>query len=725
MYNEEEQVEQEQPGVVERTVKKGVNYGKNKAINAFWEWIKPYLIKALPILVKGFLIVCVIGLIIGIIQQVIIPVSATGNADSVSSVQDADIVYLGENGEYKISVENLADQILENLETKKINNEAVGFTSDNLDNMIDKYIKAEIQTTYPETGVAGNEFDGIIKIYRTGTTSPLKYMEYDDFKDYSEGDVLEYFSLDPENFKLWIAREGDSVTYKDRNGNPINGIEGASNEGIIKESIEYKTALQNYSVPLNFFTILHMMSQDVDFMNDFVDKVLGRDKTEPIVLTYVESKSTTITQKEYYGEKTINTITETKNADGFRIGYNKNKGSTEEISESETLNYYTPDYFEEVRVVTSGSLQVTKADTWLKTVEKVITENNSGDEEFISGEPLNVANINNIYIGEENPILNEENNTTKYIKYVADIAVKEITSTKNEDIGYTSVESQNKINVDEFAAWLVNDYSRVANNLATAPSTLFYFLQQDESTQQLEKIMKYVIYKLNGINYGYTEDNIGDILNEYYYNGTSGIYGGSVQEKIWWALIDAGCTEYAAAGVLGNVAGESGGRSNQLEYDKLEGYTSESYTDAVNSGAYSKQQFMNDGVGYGIVQWTTSDRKGNLYTFLREDKNVSIDDENMQIEFMLGEIFGKEYANGRADKITAWFEDNYGCTFDGWMNASSPSEAARQFCWIYENPNYDKAHISKRQANAEYWYQQFHGKTRRRNHRDIYRNYRI
>ena len=158
MYNEEEQVKQEQPGIGQQVANEIVDTGKREMGKRIWKFIISHLEAMLPIIGSIFAIVCFIGLTFGVlslIKNAFVTASAAENPDSVSSVQDANIVYLGENGEYKITVENIADQILENLETQKIDNEAAGFSTDNLDNMIDKYIKAEIQTTYPETGASG------------------------------------------------------------------------------------------------------------------------------------------------------------------------------------------------------------------------------------------------------------------------------------------------------------------------------------------------------------------------------------------------------------------------------------------------------------------------------------------------------------------------------------------------------------------------------------------
>mgnify|MGYP003473387326 FL=1 len=216
MYEDEDELkkqkQQEQPGIAKQTTKKVVK-------KTLWDLIKPHLPAILSAIGWFFLILLAVGVIILIpyliwqfITSLFTSASAAENPSAVSSAETAKMVYLGDNGEYKISVEDLADQILEELENNKVDNEEAGFSSDDLDNMIDKYIKAEIQTTYPKTGASGNDFDGIIKIYRAsadaedGETKELEYMKYDKFKDYTGNDVLDFFSLEPETFKLCIAR---------------------------------------------------------------------------------------------------------------------------------------------------------------------------------------------------------------------------------------------------------------------------------------------------------------------------------------------------------------------------------------------------------------------------------------------------------------------------------------------------------------------------------------
>ena len=110
----------------------------------------------------------------------------------------------------------------------------------------------------------------------------------------------------------------------------------------------------------------------------------------------------------------------------------------------------------------------------------------------------------------------------------------------------------------------------------------------------------------------------------------------------------AGMTPEGAAGMLGNQYAESAGfLANRLEFlcvkrykQKGKVYTDDSYTQAVDSGKISRAEFlspMGKHYGYGLSQWTTSDRKAGLYD-LAKKKGVSIGDPAMQIEYTVTEL---------------------------------------------------------------------------------------
>ena len=116
--------------------------------------------------------------------------------------------------------------------------------------------------------------------------------------------------------------------------------------------------------------------------------------------------------------------------------------------------------------------------------------------------------------------------------------------------------------------------------------------------------------------------------------------GNTDEARIWNFCIAQGLTEAGAAGLMGNLYAESAldPKNLQNSYEKKLGYTNESYTAAVDSGAYGN--FVRDCAGYGLAQWTYWSRKEALLSFARSE-GASIGDLEMQLKFCF-----KELSNG-------------------------------------------------------------------------------
>lgn len=80
--------------------------------------------------------------------------------------------------------------------------------------------------------------------------------------------------------------------------------------------------------------------------------------------------------------------------------------------------------------------------------------------------------------------------------------------------------------------------------------------------------------------------------------------GNSNAERIWNFLISKGLNPFGVAGLMGNLDRESGLSPINLQnnYEKLLGFTDDTYTTSVDNGDY--QNFVYDKAGYGIAQWT-------------------------------------------------------------------------------------------------------------------------
>ena len=117
---------------------------------------------------------------------------------------------------------------------------------------------------------------------------------------------------------------------------------------------------------------------------------------------------------------------------------------------------------------------------------------------------------------------------------------------------------------------------------------------------------------------------------------------------VWNFLTGAGMTDAGAAGLMGNLFAESGIIPNRVEILCLQrlkehgkNYTDQTYTVAVDSGKISREEFLhplpNKVYGYGLAQWTSPDRKGNLYDYCM-GVGKSIGDLKSQLGFLASEL---------------------------------------------------------------------------------------
>ena len=118
----------------------------------------------------------------------------------------------------------------------------------------------------------------------------------------------------------------------------------------------------------------------------------------------------------------------------------------------------------------------------------------------------------------------------------------------------------------------------------------------------------------------------------------------SYYQTIYNRLRQAGYTEAAALGFLGNWMAESGCEPNRLQNDFDSFRTaSKQYTAQVESGSISKHTFASDQKGYGLAQWTYFDfvsgqgRKLDLYNFWKS-RGGKLDNVIMQVDFALWEL---------------------------------------------------------------------------------------
>lgn len=225
------------------------------------------------------------------------------------------------------------------------------------------------------------------------------------------------------------------------------------------------------------------------------------------------------------------------------------------------------------------------------------------------------------------------------------------------------------------------------NNLLNGRVALYTLLASNTKTVTFEEIMKNLIWIYTGKIKAEDSDFDFNIYepSDFISIGGLGIYGNSIQEKVWFALKNLGYTDEQVAGAMGNIDYESGGFS----------------ASAVEGGS---------GAGIGLIQWSFG-RRAQLEAYA-SSKGVSWKDEDTQVEFLVAEISGQGPASAYATRRMSGYITNEGkshtATHSDWASATTIDEATLAFMRFFESPK-DIASYSIRCQRAQKWYTQFHG----------------
>lgn len=244
-------------------------------------------------------------------------------------------------------------------------------------------------------------------------------------------------------------------------------------------------------------------------------------------------------------------------------------------------------------------------------------------------------------------------------------------------------------------------------NIQEISSWLFELLEKNDATRDMVDLTKYLLYKATGQDYGFTEYDFSVYGDSIFSGVTGGIYGNSVQEKVWYALKNLGYSDVAVAGVMGNIQHESGFKTNNIQnsYESELGNDIE-YTNKINNGKYTESDFSKDGAGYGLAQWTWHTRKKGLYQYAKS-KEANIDDENIQVQYLIGELSIGGGADGYAKYMLGGTVNGY--TASDWENAKTVEDATKAFCYVFENPGTPA--IDTRIIYAQQFYEMYQGRT--------------
>jgi hypothetical protein len=141
---------------------------------------------------------------------------------------------------------------------------------------------------------------------------------------------------------------------------------------------------------------------------------------------------------------------------------------------------------------------------------------------------------------------------------------------------------------------------------------------------------------------------------------------------------------------MGNLYAESSMNPFCVTGSKAKNTTGQLYTGDVDALVISKDEFIHDGVAYGLVQWLYYSRKEGLYNYAKQN-NLSIGSIEAQIGFLLKEV--KTYK-------TVW---------EALTSADNIRKASDIFMLKYEKPaNTTDSAKEKRSNFAHEYFNKFH-----------------
>lgn len=159
--------------------------------------------------------------------------------------------------------------------------------------------------------------------------------------------------------------------------------------------------------------------------------------------------------------------------------------------------------------------------------------------------------------------------------------------------------------------------------------------------------------------------------------------------EIYAKCLSLGMTPSGAAGCTANILAESAGRSDNLQdcYNNSFGVSDAEYVRQVDAGVRS---FI-DSAGFGYCQWTSNDRKRNLFDYLK-GKGKSIADSDGQFQFMAREM-----------------RSGYPYVWSILTSTDDPYKAGYEMCKRYEIPANTEAQSQYRGNQAKQIYQRCSG----------------
>lgn len=676
-------------------------------------------------------------MIIGNTPYVVSKYALGQNADGISNIKivgdETNGYYIGfvsqKDKNKVVTLEEVTDEIMKNLkENGNVLKDYISEDEKKQKEILKKLIKADIYTRYPKFSDDKNKLQGCVKIVRNDENkTKLVYKPYEEFQQLinnTDTNIMNYYSLND-------AGELVVATKTETKFNDTDSVIVTINES---SPVDFTTNLNKYALSFDYLWALLVETGDIEFVENIIDLVLKSD----IEITIFEEETVTTTySREEHTEQDI----DRKKANFY--AHFKNGGSISSGSgEVTVINEPALKSFTSKKCVINTNQVgiITKANTWILDYEKkyMIKEENQGVNDFPSSEQLSsngtkdyTEDINQdfeVYIDTDGSWYNQAFNNFKKEHPIGKSAGYEIVGYEAETLKKTQrkyynfvsgqniytttkkyVEESNKTiektdrdsKTDNFVTYLVKS-KKALDELKITDDWFYEMIEGNERTEAMIDVTKYLMYKATGKDYGVKEYSFSE-YDPNKFSEVTGLTGGSIQEKVWWALKDVGFSNLQIAAAMGNIQCESEFNPEEIEI----GYNE-------NNG------------GIGLCQWTNVDRgKEGNNTYLKayaNSKETTWQDENTQIEFLITYLTGNGIATNYVSKSNMgrpYFGTFYNST--AWETYQETGDTdkdidylTRAFLANYEGPGEEYANksIGKRIAYAKKYYNEFKGKTR-------------
>ena len=268
---------------------------------------------------------------------------------------------------------------------------------------------------------------------------------------------------------------------------------------------------------------------------------------------------------------------------------------------------------------------------------------------------------------------------------------KSITVT-NYNIDYKAEEKEEKVKIydtmdkknGKFLPILANR-KQAQRMLYSSEDWLYNMMAKNEHTADMVDNIKYLLFCFDSKYRGVSELDTSMFYPNKFNEFGSGLVGDTIEERIWWALKDAGFNDFAIAGVLGNIWVES-----------------EFKTDEVNP----------NGGASGLCQWMYVpgyDERLKMLKDYAKSKGVDWTDEATQIEFLIAELT----PDGKGIATYQFFNKTYE---NQWKNATNVKDGTEGFYNGFERGGPSQwggtTVWNDRVGAAQKYYNMFHNKKR-------------